>query len=108
MIGIPKTAEIKVYKESIYKPHETPALNSLIRKLEMVELAMHDWNNGSKKFDPVQTYYSSLILAVKSLCENENICSILLSNKNRLEETTALSILRDATKDVMISGRDPT
>lgn len=54
----------------------------------------------------MQTYYSSLIAAIKSLCENPNICSILLSNENRLEETTALSLLRDATKDVMVSGRD--
>lgn len=44
---------------------ETPGIDNLLRKMEKVELAMLDWNNGIKKLDPVQSYYANLILSIK-------------------------------------------
>jgi hypothetical protein len=49
---------------------------------------MQAWNK-SKKLDPVQNIYVGLTTTIRQLCENPELCQVLLDNidpKKRLEE----------------------
>ncbi len=75
----------------------------MIRKLEKVEISMQDWN-GSKKMDPVQNLYVQLTTSIKQLCENPQICSVLLENlrgKKKYDDTDALKMLRIGTSHLV-------
>ena len=77
---------------------EMSDVDALVRKIEKCEWAMIEANKGVKKLAPVQQYYLQLILAIKTLCENPEITTILLEGKKQ-DETAAMNLLRQATKD---------
>ena len=66
--------------------------------MEKLELDMLRCNNGKRKLDPVQIYYSQLITQIKQLCENRNIATILLGKADLANQTAAMTILREATR----------
>ena len=84
--------------DSAQHKQELSDVNTLVRKIEKCEWALIEWNKGVKKLAPVQQYYLTLISAIKTLCENPQMTTILLEGAAR-DEPVAMNLLRQATQE---------